>query len=119
MNYKLTRPCDNCPFRREGGIRLTKPRIRQITRMLLDSQGGTFPCHKTTIEVEHEDGSTDRDEGPHTQHCAGALIFSDNHGTHTQMMRIAGRLGMWHPDDLQDREAVFESVQAMLRTAVR
>lgn len=119
MDYKLTKPCDNCPFRREGGIRLTKHRIREITRMLLGNPGGMFPCHKTTVTIEDDDGESDRACGPKSQHCAGALIFADNNGTHTQMMRIAGRLGMWHPDDLQDRDAVFDDVREMLKTAIR
>lgn len=51
MDYKLKRPCANCPFRREGGIPLTRGRIREIAGMMLHSQGGSFPCHKT---VNHE-----------------------------------------------------------------
>lgn len=119
MDYKLTKPCGNCPFRRDGGIRLTAPRIREITRGVLGNPGIEFPCHKTTVTVEDDDGESDRVCGPKAQHCAGALVFADNNGAHTQMMRIAGRLRMWHPDKLQDRDDVFDDVREMLKTAVR
>ena len=101
MDYKLKRPCSNCPFRKEGGIPLLKGRIHEIASMMLDSQGGTFPCHKT---VDHDDRKPAQE-----QHCPGALIFADKQGTHTQMMRIAGRLGLWHPDDLEETGAVWDN----------
>lgn len=40
MYFDLHVPCCNCPFLRKGGIRLTKPRVKQITRDILSDQGG-------------------------------------------------------------------------------
>ena len=106
MNYNLKRPCDNCPFRREGGIPLHPARIHDIADMMLDWQGGTFPCHKT---VDHDDRNTTTEK-----HCAGALIFADKNGNATQMMRIAGRLRMFNPDELEDVDAVWATKEEWL-----
>ena len=58
MNFKLTKPCSNCPFLKVGGIRLRRERAREIARAQIDAQGGTFPCHKTT----REDGDGEDEE---------------------------------------------------------
>ena len=80
MNFKLTRPCDDCPFLRVGGIRLAESRTEEITDLLLDSQGGTFACHKTT----HKDSEE--------QHCVGALIFMEKHDTATQIVKAPSEM---------------------------
>jgi hypothetical protein len=93
MDYKLVKPCSNCPFLKEDGVPLRKTRIRQIGGMMLNSQGGTFPCHKT---VDYQDYD-DEDEIPQGhRHCAGALIFAEKcNRSGTQMMRIAKRIGLY------------------------
>ena len=48
MDYSMTVPCNDCPFRRVGGIRLHADRVKEIGGMMLSGGGGTFPCHKTT-----------------------------------------------------------------------
>ena len=94
MDYRMRRPCDSCPFLREGGIRLTRGRVREIAGMMTAGGPGDFPCHKTTVDVEGEDGENDREATPESKHCAGALIFAEKNGTATQMMRIVERLGL-------------------------
>lgn len=110
MKWDLRRPCDDCPFRKEGGIRLTAGRIHEIAGGMLSPDGTTFACHKTTGVT----GSGKRDE----RHCAGALIFAEKHGTATQMMRIAGRLGVYDPGRLLDHDAVFDDLPSMLRSSI-
>lgn len=104
MNFTMKIPCDECPFSRgPSAIRIDKNRAKEISAMMLDSQGGTFPCHKS---VEWDD------EGEHVQrsqdtHCAGALIFAEKNQNATQMMRICERIGSYNAAELmRDKEAV-------------
>ena len=112
-------PCGNCPFlRKSGAVRLMRSRIEQIAGVMLDPHGGTFTCHKTTVEVEDEDGNCDREDGPNATHCAGALIFAEKNGNQTQMMRIAGRIGIYDPGQLNMDADVFDDIGEMLSTAL-
>lgn len=120
MRFELKRPCDNCPFRREGGVRHLAPeRVAQIAGAMLDGQGATFACHKTTIDVEDDDGVEHRAAGPRSQHCAGALIFAEKNGNANQPMRIAERLGLYDAKALMaDKrvvDMVFDDLAEMLR----
>lgn len=115
MHYDLLKPCSDCPFLREGGVRLTSARVEEIAGMMLDTGGGTFPCHKTTVEAE--DG-LEREATSSSQHCAGALIFAEKNETATQMMRIAERLGMYDArkmmSDKKAVDSVFQNLEEML-----
>lgn len=104
MKYEMTKPCNNCPFLKVGGIPLHSERAREIARCATDSQGATFACHKTTKEGHDGEMRTLLT----SQHCAGALIFAEKHETANQMNRIAMRLGIYNPDKL-DR-SVFDDV---------
>lgn len=105
MYFDLKKPCHNCPFLRKGGVRLTLARVREIAGYLLDSQGATFACHKTTVDNDGEMVET-RD----TRHCAGALIFMEKNGNVTQMVRIAERLGLYDAKMLMEDRAAVRSV---------
>jgi hypothetical protein len=116
MEYKLTKPCEDCPFRKGTPMSLHEERVLEITDMMLNSQGGVFPCHKTV------DYDSDEDEQWRTgkQHCAGALIFAEKHKTATQMMRIAERLGMYDARKvLENVDLVFDDVDEMLQHLTR
>lgn len=120
MNYTMTIPCHTCPFRREGGVRLTTSRVREIAGMMLDSQGGEFPCHKSVDydrDDDHDDGNNDgrRISDPTEVHCAGALIFAERQKTATQMMRIMERIGLYDAAKLMANEEVVTSVFGSLR----
>jgi hypothetical protein len=56
MKYDLYTPCADCPFRKKGGIRLTRARVVEVAACV-ENPGGEFPCHKT---VKHND---EDDEG--------------------------------------------------------
>jgi hypothetical protein len=110
-----TRPCPECPFTRgPKAVRLTRGRVRELTANMLRRDGGTFSCHKT-VEYDEDGESVRRDN---ELHCTGAIIFADKHGAATQMMRIAGRIGMLDLDALQGRDDVFDSTREMLAAAI-
>lgn len=107
MDYTKTTPCNNCPFRRDGGIRLTQARIVEITQ-----SDGAFPCHKTT---ESDDDGEPITTGKEV-HCAGFLIFQEKRKRANQMMRIAERLGLYNAAKLMKSKsvgAVFDTLAEM------
>ena len=102
--FKLTKACAMCPFKKdtfEGW--LGEERAQEIADSLL-YEGKTFPCHKTTVHDENGDV----DYGNQTQHCAGALNMLETMNKPNQMMRIAERLGLYNHTKLQDAEECFE-----------
>lgn len=101
--YKLTRPCDLCPFRSDIEPFLRPGRVDEIERSLVR---GEFPCHNT---VNYDRPRRRMDES----HCAGALILLEKLGRPSQMMRISERLGMYDPRKLDMTAPVFESFEQM------
>jgi len=88
MHYKMTTPCDACPFLKGSGFTL---------RSLIAHARGEFACHKQCDLVEDEDGVGIYQQKPNNKsaHCAGALIFNEKRDAPHQMMRIAERLGLY------------------------
>jgi hypothetical protein len=119
----MTKPCPECPFRRDGAganpVRLMSGRVDEIAGLMLNPQGGEFPCHKTTVPDEDDDEGG-RCDTKDSQHCAGALIFAEKNDNHTGMMKIAGRLGMYEPDKLDKAafDEVFDDIDEMRATAL-
>jgi hypothetical protein len=95
--FKLVRPCDNCPFRTDGEPYIRAERAVEIAQSL--ERGAMFPCHKTTVDVETDDGD-ERVTTPDSQFCAGALIAMERSGTSNQMVRIGERLGLFDAERL-------------------
>lgn len=110
MNYHLTAPCDNCPFRTDVAPYLTKSRVRDIEQGLVDGQQ-SFPCHKTTVDSKDADGQMEAT--PKSEHCAGAMILLERLEKPNQMMRIAERLGMYDFRKLNMKSPVFKTFTAM------
>lgn len=106
MNYDMKKPCDNCPFRRKGGIRLHPDRVKEIS-----THDGEFPCHKTTVD----DGDGDLVEHEGSLHCAGFLIFRELTRTPGQMMRICERIGIYDPRKLLRNNPAVSEVFGSLR----
>jgi hypothetical protein len=98
-------PCNDCPFRKVGGIRLRTARIVELA-----DKGGAFPCHKT-VDNDARDPRSELD-------CAGAWIFMFKIGASNQMARISERLGLVDRE-LHDGEhpAIFDTLAEMLATA--
>lgn len=106
--YGMKTPCATCPFRKDISPYLTRWRVREIERSLVQAE---FACHKTT---EHDD------EGEHVPtsreiHCAGALILCEKEGRPSQMMRIAEQLGLYDPRQLDMAAPVFDSFGEMAK----
>lgn len=115
MNYKLVKPCDLCPFRRDAKhLVLSRDRAIEIGGQMLSLQGGQFVCHKTAKIVDGEFV----DAGESSSHCAGALIFAEKNGNATQMMRIAERLGAYDASALQGQEQVFDDLDEMAEASL-
>lgn len=85
MKYTLTEPCDQCPFLKGSGFKLSR---------LHEHAAGEFPCHKA-CDVEEESGDFVEKANGKTPHCAGALIFLEKRNRPHQMMRIEERLGAY------------------------
>jgi hypothetical protein len=120
MEFDLTVPCSNCPFRKEGGIPLRPGRIRELGGMMLHPQGGTFSCHKTVEyggEGEGDEPEGDDRNGDEGQHCAGALAFALKQGKLPQLARIMERLGAFDGDAIlaASGHLVWDSIGQWLR----
>jgi hypothetical protein len=121
MNYDLTKPCADCPFRKEGGILLRRARIMDIAAAVTSNPGTTFSCHKTVQhhDVDDDDDASDRIPGADEQHCAGALLFAKKQNAlgFPQMQRIAMRLRLFDPNALttEAQDTVWDSVLQWLR----
>jgi hypothetical protein len=121
MNYTMTKPCPECPFRRDGKgstpVRLMSGRVDEVAGIMLGGRGD-FPCHKTTVPCE-DDEEGGRRATADSVHCAGALIFAEKNGTSSQMMRIAERLQMYDATKLDKGsfDEVFDDIDEMMETA--
>ena len=112
MNFNLTAPCDNCPFRTDCPKGwLGAPRAHGIASGLF--QDKTFACHKTT-DLE-DDESIEFHSNPDEQHCAGALIFLEKQGFAHQLMWIAERLGFYDAAKLKMTSPVFKTSADFIR----
>lgn len=111
MRHTMGTPCKHCPFRTDIRGYLTAERVIEISESLFC--GASFPCHKTTVAWEDDDGDSDRVATEDSQQCAGAEIFLSKQGMSTQMGRIAERLGM-KVAKLNKKSPVCSSVSEML-----
>lgn len=103
------KPCKDCPFRREGGIRLRAGRIHEIVAAVAppDGQGASFQCHKT------------RKKTARYLVCAGALIFAYKQEASSQYTRVLERLRAIDRDLCNgDHPEIFDDIDEMLETAV-
>jgi hypothetical protein len=115
MQFKLSKPCDSCPFLKDKAFGLTPRRCVEIATAL--RRGETFSCHKTVDYAAEEVG-----EGPHIpseneQHCAGATIVMLKEERPGQLMRVALRLGMLDHVDMD--APVYPSLRHFERGACR
>lgn len=112
-DYGLVAPCANCPFRSDIRPFITAARASEI----LHSQG-EFYCHKT-IKIgdpidEDEETWGEVVDDKNAQVCAGFLICLENDGSPNQMMRIARRLGIYHPDKMRMDAPVYKNVRSAI-----
>lgn len=107
MKYDLTKPCSDCPFRKDRKFPLTEKRVYEIVLGLYRDRA--FSCHKTTT-AKGRSG-----EHPKAQHCAGALIFLEQKKRPHQMMRIAERIGLYDHRKLSKDVPVYRSLKGMAK----
>jgi len=83
-----TRPCSNCPFLIEGGVRLHPERSAELIEAF--EGDGHFHCHKT---IDYSEGGG-RVTGE-SQECAGSMILQvREQGQPSQLARVAERIGL-------------------------
>jgi hypothetical protein len=95
VNFDLCKPCDNCPFRREGGIRLFRTEAAKLASTVLLGVEFGFLCHKTVVFEEDDGGQLRSKRHENEQHCAGALIFAEKNNVPTMLMRKAEQDGAY------------------------
>ncbi len=88
FDFKLRRPCKNCPFRTDVPGYLRRGRAVQIARDV--AEGAPFYCHETTVL---DDEGDEMEVGPDSQVCAGSLIALERDGVGSGLTRVAERLG--------------------------
>jgi hypothetical protein len=95
MKYELKTVCPECPFRKVYRRSYSIKRLEQLA-------SGEFPCHKTCVTQEDDEGQGELVEKPdgQSQACAGAMIYLLKRGRPHQMMRIVERLGLFDPSQL-------------------
>ncbi len=100
MNYSMTTPCSQCPF-------LDTPANRRAftMRRLREFAQGEFPCHKTAV-IDEDEESGEFEATEMSAYCAGQLIFNEKRSQPNQMMRIAERLGLYDPAQLDMKAKV-------------
>lgn len=102
MNFKLRRPCANCPFKAEGAIELRAGRLEGIVEDLR-SDLTCFPCHKTARgeHVEDADGESHYEQTGLEQACIGALSYMEREGQIPVLARLAIRSGEITKEDIR------------------
>ena len=116
MDYKLIRPCSNCPFRSDLPANQRGWLNHRIVEIVENTVLGNsaFTCHKTLKGEwnEDEEGNGYYTPSQGEQHCAGALIMANNVGRlwHNQATRMAERFGMFDFDKLDTSAPVFKTV---------
>lgn len=102
MKFDLTRPCADCPFRKDIHFNLRPKKWREIVNSLMSDQ--TFVCHKT-IDYREWDDNGEFVPDDHNQHCAGALIMMQRSGHlfDNYLFRLACMFGLLDPNAL-DKE---------------
>lgn len=109
MNFKMRRPCANCPFLKKGGVRLRPGRLEGIVDTLRNDSN-FFPCHKT-IDYSRE-GLVEEDRvltGKESV-CMGSLAYMYHH--HGRLPIVA-RLALMEGDlSIEDIEASAEMIRS-------
>lgn len=99
--YGMTSPCDSCPFRSDVVFYLRPGRVAEFLHADAD-----FYCHKTTEVGGAEPGNE--------RVCAGSMILREKVNKPNQMLRIAGRLGLYDPTKLNMEAPVYEDAAEMI-----
>jgi hypothetical protein len=107
MNFNLTSPCQECPFRVDTFKGWLGPGAARIAADITEKDL-TFACHKTVAEL----GSTAKEESQ----CAGALLMLQQAGqlNGNWRFRMAQQLQLLDVSKLKDTVPVFRSSAAFV-----
>ena len=106
--FALRKPCQDCPFNRDGAIELNPGRLEGFIASMLDNDWTTFSCHKTTFS---RNGGDWDDEGEYVPsgkeaHCMGAMAYLQKVRMPNVPMRIGYATGMLKIADVQSCEGL-------------
>ena len=110
MQFSMTSPCVDCPWRKDIDFYLHPARVAEILTAIFQ-RNETFTCHHTISGKQTRKGYS---PGINDQHCAGALILIEREGIGHSMAQIAERFGLYDPGKLQMDAPVFANVEAVL-----
>jgi hypothetical protein len=116
--YDLKKPCPKCPFRTDIKPYIRTGHAKEIVEGLSRS---TFSCHETVDYDALDDLEDDEIESRNTageKFCAGALIMMHKQGHPGQMGRIAARLKLYDPNNLDMNAPVFHSSIAFIEAQI-
>lgn len=107
-------PCEDCPFRREGGVRHSTEMMVSYISYFVSFPGASFPCHKSVLKSDDRSTWSEWQDGQVL--CVGGLIFATKQRCSNFMMRAATVFGWYSPAQHTDEEKslVFDSIEEML-----
>ena len=97
MDFTMTNPCDECPFRADKIFPLESGQVIEIV------EGGKFPCHKTL--------NADMEDVGEAAACAGLMILLEKENMPNQIMRIGERSGFYDRTKLNMDAPVYASIE--------
>src|SRR4051812_43269655 len=111
--FRQTKPCSDCPFRKENGIRHGTSHVLAYLSYFVNEPSATFPCHETRHDGQNNDEWAPWREGQTI--CAGGLILAEKLGTRNRLLQYAIDKGWYKPSKLQERETIVDDVDELVR----
>jgi hypothetical protein len=109
MQFKIKRPCEHCPFRRDVHPFLDPRRAADLAETLRDDHSW-FACHETVGIVRHR-----RIKKADQSQCAGSMMVLWREGRPNIAMRVAIHFKMLAIQDLAASAPVFDSLAEFAR----
>jgi hypothetical protein len=100
--FSVTKPCKDCPFRKENDGMLQPGRLEGTIRALHDNK--PFHCHKT---IDYSK-SRKMKQVEHARYCGGSMIYLEKARNTNLPMRMGLLWGYYDPDKLSGHEDVIE-----------
>jgi len=110
--FRQMKPCSDCPFLREGGVRHGAAATADYASYFLHPVGATFPCHASVPKDDPRSDWSGWREGQTL--CAGGLIFAEKLGKRNGIARLGIARGWYDPGKLEQREAVCDGLVELL-----
>jgi hypothetical protein len=101
--FALKKPCDNCPFLKDGAIELHEGRLEGIIDDITNDDTKVFHCHKTVHNKRTGGDLSDDGEytaSGHESHCVGAMAYLLKIRRPNVAMRLGMALRMFDPGEL-------------------